>query len=227
VSSLPIPEVRMHSMKALIFDMDGVLVDSEPLWRLAEREVFAGVGIDLDDADCERTMGMRTDEVVRYWYGRSPWKGSSPAAVEARIETKMLELIAERAGAMPGVEHAMTIARDAGLELALASSSPPVLIDAVLRKLGYESAFAVVRSAIDEDFGKPHPAVFLTTARLLGVSPSACAVLEDSLAGVRSARAAGMRVIAVPPAHLFDEPGYDDAALKLRSLEELTAEMLE
>jgi len=213
-------------MKALIFDMDGVLVDSEPLWREAEREVFAGVGLELDDADCERTMGMRTDEVVRHWYGQSPWEGPSPAAVEALIETRMQELIAERAGAMPGVEHAMTIARDAGLELALASSSPPSLIDAVLSKLGCEDAFAVIRSAVDEDFGKPHPAVFLTTARLLGFSPSACAVLEDSLAGVRSARAAGMRVIAVPPAHLFDEPGYDEADRKLRSLEELTAEML-
>ena len=226
MSSLPISEVRNHSMKALIFDMDGVLVDSEPLWRLAEREVFAGVGINLDDSDCERTMGMRTDEVVRYWYGQSPWKGALPAVVEARIETRMQELIAESAGAMPGVEHAMTTARDAGLELALASSSPPVLIDAVLRKLGYERAFAVVRSAIDEDFGKPHPAVFLTTARLLGVSPNACAVLEDSLAGVRSAHTAGMRVIAVPPAHLYDEPGYDEADVKLRSLEELSEEML-
>ena len=213
-------------MKALIFDMDGVLVDSEPLWREAEREVFAGVGLELDDADCERTMGMRTDEVVRHWFGRSPWEGPSPAAVEALIEAKMQELIAERADAMPGVEHAMTIARDAGLELALASSSPPSLIDAVLSKLGYENAFAVARSAVDEDFGKPHPGVFLTTARLLDVDPGDCVVIEDSLAGVRSAHAAGMRVIAVPPAHLFDEPDYDDADIKLGSLEDLRPEML-
>jgi len=213
-------------MKAVIFDMDGILVDSEPLWRLAEREVFAGIGLELDDADCELTMGMRTDEVVRYWFGRSPWTGASPLEVEARIEARMRELIAERAEPMPGVERAMTLARDAGLELALASSSPPALIDAVLRKLDLEGTFAIVRSAVDEDFGKPHPAVFLTTARLLGVAPGSCAVLEDSLAGVRSARAAGMRVIAVPPPHLFDDPGYDDADLKLRSLEELTTQML-
>jgi sugar-phosphatase len=138
----------------------------------------------------------------------------------------MQTLIAERAEPMPGVERAMTIARDAGLELALASSSPPVLIDAVLRKLGYGSAFAVVRSAVDEEQGKPHPGVFLTTARLLGVDPGDCVVIEDSLAGVRSADAAGMRVIAVPPADLFDDPGYDGVDEKLRSLEELTTEML-
>ena len=213
-------------MKAVIFDMDGVLVDSEPLWRLAEREVFAGVGLELDDADCERTMGMRTDEVIEHWYRRKPWNGLSPTDVEARLVARMQTLIAERATAMAGVEQAMTIARDAGLKLALASSSPPELIDAVLRALGYESEFAVVRSAVDEEQGKPHPGVFLTTARLLGVEPAECVVIEDSLAGVRSARAAGMRVIAVPPAHLFDDPGYDDADVKLRTLEELTREML-
>ena len=213
-------------MKALIFDMDGILVDSEPLWRLAEREVFAGVGIELDDGDCERTMGMRTDEVIEHWYRRAPWHGPSPADVEARLVARMQTLIAERAEPMPGVEHALTVARNAGLELAMASSSPPNLINAVLRKLGFENDFAVVRSAVDEEQGKPHPGVFLTTAHLLGVDPGECIVIEDSPAGVRSADAAGMRVIAVPPAHLFDEPYYDEADIKLRSLEELTGEML-
>ncbi len=213
-------------MKAVIFDMDGILVDSEPLWRFAEREVFASVGLELDDADCERTMGMRTDEVINHWYRRAPWNGPSPADVEARLVARMQTLIAERATVMAGVENAMTIARDAGLKLALASSSPPELIDTVLRALGYEREFAVVRSAVDEAQGKPHPGVFLTTARLLGVEPAECVVIEDSLAGVRSARVAGMRVIAVPPAHLFDDPGYDDADVKLRSLEEFTEEML-
>ena len=213
-------------MKAVIFDMDGVLVDSEPLWRLAEREVFAGVGLELDDADCERTMGMRTDEVIEHWYREAPWDGLSPAEVEDELVARMKVLIAERAAPMAGVEIAMNIARDAGLKLALASSSPPELIDAVLRVLGYESEFAVVRSAVDEEQGKPHPGVFLTTARLLGVEPAECVVIEDSLAGVRSARAAGMRVIAVPPAHLFDEPDYDDADIKLGSLEDLRPEML-
>jgi len=83
-----------------------------------------------------------------------------------------------------------------------------------------------VRSAVDEEQGKPHPGVFLTTAHLLGVDPGECIVIEDSPAGVRSADAAGMRVIAVPPAHLFDEPYYDKADIKLRSLEDLRREML-
>jgi len=214
-------------MRAVIFDMDGVLVDSEPLWRLAERQIFADVGLELTDADCERTMGMRTDEVIEHWYGRSPWDGPSPADVEARLEGRMQSLIAERATAMAGVEDAIAVARAAGLSLGLASSSTPVLIDAVLRKLGLEDTFDVTKSAVDEEYGKPHPAVFLSTARLLGVEPAECVAIEDSAAGVQSAHAAGMRVIAVPPPHLFDEPGYDRADIKLKSLEELEIRTLD
>jgi sugar-phosphatase len=213
-------------MQAVIFDMDGVLVDSEPLWRLAERRTFAEVGIDLTDSDCERTMGMRTDEVIQFWYRQFPWEGPSPGEVEARIEERMHELIAERAKAMAGVKRSIATVRAEGLALGLATSSTPVLIDAVLTKLGMTDVFAVTHSAIEEEFGKPHPAVFLTTARLLAVEPVECIAIEDSAAGVRSATAAGMRVIAVPPAHLSDEPAYDDASFKLRSLEELTPDML-
>ena len=213
-------------MRAVIFDMDGVLVDSEPLWRLAEREVFAEVGLELSDADCERTMGMRTDEVIAHWFRAAPWDGATCAEVEARLEARMGELIAERASAMPGLEQSIAMARAEGLALGLATSSSPALIEAVLAKLGMGDAFAVTHSAIEEELGKPHPAVFLTTARLLGVEPEDCVAIEDSVAGVRSARAAGMRVIAVPPPHLFDEAAYDVADFKLLSLEELDPEML-
>jgi sugar-phosphatase len=213
-------------MRALIFDMDGVLVDSEPLWRLAERQVFAEVGLDLTDADCERTMGMRTDEVIEHWYRLLPWRGATCAEVEAQLEGRMRDLIAERATAMPGVAESIAMARAEGLALGLASSSAPPLIEAVLTKLVLGDAFAVAHSAIEEDFGKPHPAVFLTTARLLGIEPAACVAIEDSVVGVRSGKAAGMRVIAVPPPHLFDEAGYDEADFRLRSLEDLTPDML-
>jgi sugar-phosphatase len=213
-------------IRAMIFDMDGVLVDSEPLWRLAERRIFAEIGIELTDSDCEQTMGMRTDEVIQFWYRRSPWDGPSPAAVEARLEDRMVELIAERATAMAGVEESIAMARAEGLALGLATSSTHVLIDAVLAKLGLADTFDVTHSAVEEEFGKPHPAVFLSTARLLGVEPAGCVAIEDSAAGVRSAKAAGMRVIAVPPAHLFDDAAYDEADIKLRSLEDLTPDML-
>ena len=213
-------------MRAVIFDMDGVLVDSEPLWRLAERQVFAEVGLELTDADCQSTMGMRSDEVIEHWFGLSPWEGATCAEVEARLEDRMRELITEEATAMPGLEESLAMARAEGLALGLATSSAPPLIEAVLTKLGLSDTFSITHSAIDEELGKPHPAVLLTTARQLGVEPAECVAIEDSVAGVRSGKAAGMRVIAVPPPHLFDEAGYDETDIKLHSLEELTVEML-
>lgn len=138
----------------------------------------------------------------------------------------MQELIAEKAIAMPGVERSIAMIRANGLALGLATSSAPTLIDEVLSKLGLVDVFDVTHSAVTETLGKPHPAVFLSAARLLGVVPSQCIAIEDSVAGVQSAKTAGMRVIAVPPPHLFDESGYDQADIKLRSLEDLTEEML-
>lgn len=214
-------------MKAAIFDMDGVLIDSEPLWRQAEREVFAAVGLELSEAECERTMGLRSDEVIRYWYGRAPWPGPSPDEIDDTLTARMQGLIAEHGEAMPGARRAIAAARAAGLRLALATSSRPELIGAVLARLGLEDCFEVARSAVDEARGKPDPAVFLRAARELGVLPAECVVIEDSKAGVAAARAAGMRVIAVPPEHLHDDPGYDAADLKLRSLAEITSAMLQ
>jgi len=212
--------------RAVIFDMDGVIVDTEPLWRQAEREVFAEVGLELTEADCERTMGMRTDEVVAWWYEASPWPGPSPREVEAKITSRMEALIAERAEPMPGLAHALYLVTSTGLRLGLATSSCPALIDAVLTKLDLRDAFSAICSAEAEPLGKPHPGVFLTAARRLGVEPAECIVIEDSPIGVQAARAAGMHVIAVPPAHLFDDPVFDKAHAKLSSLEELTAGLL-
>lgn len=213
-------------MKAAIFDMDGVLIDSEPLWRQAERQVFASVGLELSEAECERTMGLRSDEVIRYWYERAPWPGPTPEEIDDRLTVRMQELIAEQGRPIPGIEVAIAAARGADLRLALATSSRPELIGAVLGRLGLDGTFEVALSAVDEVRGKPDPAVFLRAARKLGVAPGDCVVIEDSQAGVEAGRAAGMRVIAVPPAHLFDAPGYDLADAKLRSLGDITSAML-
>ncbi len=213
-------------MKAAIFDMDGILIDSEPLWRQAEMQVFAAVGLELSEAECERTMGLRSDEVIRYWYGRAPWAGPSPDELDDQLTALMQELIAEHGRPMPGVGDAIAAARGAGLRLALATSSRPELIGAVLGRLGLDGTFEIALSAVDEARGKPDPAVFLRAARELGAAPGDCVVIEDSQAGVQAGHAAGMRVIAVPPPHLFEAPGYDLADVKLRSLAEITGEML-
>lgn len=213
-------------MKAAIFDMDGLLIDSEPLWRVAEQQVFARVGLELTDTMCRQTMGLRTDEVVAYWHQRHPWDEPPPEQIEAAIIDRVEALIRQRGSALPGVYELLGDLADTGCRLALASSSPPVLIEAVLERLGIADRFELCCSAADERRGKPHPAVYLTTARRLGIAPRHCVALEDSMAGVRSARAAGMGVVAVPAAESLDDPRFAEADLVVGSLRELSPAVL-
>jgi beta-phosphoglucomutase-like phosphatase (HAD superfamily) len=184
--------------QAAIFDLDGLLIDSEPLWRRAEVEIFATVGLVLTDADCEVTTGLRIDEVVAFQHGVRPWHPPRLDEVAARIVDRVIELIETVGVAKPFGAHAVALCEREGLQLALASSSPERLIHAALRRLGLTGRFGLVQSAQHERWGKPHPAVFLTTAERLGVPPVACVVLEDSLNGVIAAKAARMRCLAVP-----------------------------
>jgi sugar-phosphatase len=213
-------------MQAAVFDMDGVLIDSEPLWRRAERAAFARVGLDLSDSDCRQTMGLRSDEVVDLWYRRRPWSGVGLDEVVRDMEGRVANLVRSEGRPLPGVECAIDELRRAGIRLALASSSDRELIRVVLATLGLEDSFEVVCSAVDEDRGKPDPAVYLSAIRGLGVAAAECVAFEDSVAGVASAASAGLRVIAVPAANQFDDAGFEAADLKLRSLEEFSVEVL-
>lgn len=213
-------------MSAVIFDMDGLLVDSEPLWVRAEIEIFGGVGVVLSEADCALTKGLRTDDVVRYWHERRGWSSHSCEDVEQRLIARVAELVRAEGRALPGVASAIAAARTLTSELALASSSPRPLIDAVLDRLELHGVFGVVQSAQTEPYGKPHPGIFLTTAKTLGVAPTECIVLEDSLTGVLAAKAARMTCIAVPDVFPDHDPRFVIADRVVASLEAVTADLL-
>src|SRR5205085_2310597 len=102
---------RPLEVTAIIFDMDGLLVDSEPLWMRAEIEVFAGVGVALAEADFALTKGLRTDDVVGYWHVRRPWQTPTPKDVELRLVARVADLIREEGRALPGVASAIAAAR--------------------------------------------------------------------------------------------------------------------
>jgi mannitol-1-/sugar-/sorbitol-6-/2-deoxyglucose-6-phosphatase len=192
-------------LRAAIYDMDGLLLDSEPYWVQAELEVLGAVGVPLTPELARETTGMRLDEAVAYWFGRFPWKGRSPQEVVKALTQAAHRLILEHAKAKPGVHQSLSVFQKHGLRVALASSSPLVLIQGVVEKLGLLGKFDFVVSAESEPYGKPHPAVYLRCAGRLGLSPTECVALEDSVNGLVSAKAARMRVIAVPEAaHLAD-----------------------
>ncbi len=212
-------------IQAIIFDMDGLLVDSEPFWRIAEQEVFSKVAVPLTEEMTYQTTGLRTDEVIQYWYQRFPWQGKSLAGVTADLNATALRLIAENAQPLPGVYEILSFFEAKALPLAVASSSSTELIKAVLNKLSISDLFTVTHSGTLEAKGKPDPAVYLTTSQKLGIQPANCLAWEDSVNGMRAAIRAGMPVIAVPAAENYYLPDYEEATLKLPSLTAFTEEI--
>ncbi|MGC8472480.1 MAG: hexitol phosphatase HxpB [Acidimicrobiales bacterium] len=211
--------------RAAIFDMDGLLVDSEPLWHRAEVELLGSLGVPVAKDDPRRTKGVFVREVTRYWFDRFPWDGPSPDEVARQIVDRVIDLVAEEGRLQPGVDKAIGLCRDHGLVLAVASSSEHRLISFVLERFGLDEHFALVHSAEDEPYGKPHPAVFLTAAERLGVGPDRCLVWEDAPAGVLAAKAARMTCIAVPTLDERDLPAFAIADAVLGSLEEADEEL--
>jgi mannitol-1-/sugar-/sorbitol-6-/2-deoxyglucose-6-phosphatase len=214
-------------LQAVIFDMDGLLIDSEPHWRTAEIAVFGKLGLTLTEEQCMQTMGLRLDEVVRHWHERHPWEGRSLKEVEEEILDAVEDLVNSQGQAMAGVTEVLELFRRQHFRIALASSSSLRLITCVLHKLGIRELFAVVHSAEFEEYGKPHPAIFLSTARQLGLAPTQCLVFEDSFNGLIAAKAARMKTVAVPEGEAYGQTRYDFADLILRSLVEFNLHHLE
>ena len=207
-------------IKAVIFDMDGLLIDSEPLWQKAEILIFKQVNILLTSELCLQTKGLRIDEVVNYWYQRHPWENLAKQKVEELIIAKVIELIYLQGEPLAGVDRAIFFVRQKQVKIALASSSASKIIQAVLQKLELTNVFAEIYSAELEVLGKPHPGVYLTTAKKLNVSPFECLALEDSLNGVLAAKAAQMKCIAIPEPLQYDNPKFAIADIILKSLAE-------
>lgn len=206
--------------QAAIFDMDGLLINSEPLWHKAGIKVFASVGVHLDEAQCRETTGVRIDQVVQLRHRQQPWDIKSLAQVEAEIIEEVQSLALSEGTAMPGVQELLEELARRRFRIALASSSPLDMIKAVVQHLGIDGYFTTLRSAASESEGKPHPAVYLSTAAALAMPPRACLAFEDSVPGVISAHAAGMSVVAVPDPHHYARPEFEVAILKLPSLSE-------
>lgn len=212
-------------IKAVIFDMDGLLIDSEPLWQESEIVVFGKVGLRLDHQMCLETMGMRVDAVVDYWYARHPWESVSRKEIEDGIIDEVVERIIRQATPMEGVDSVINFVQSKRVRVALASSSSSRIIGAVLDKFDLREKFEVIHSAEEEEHGKPHPGVYLTTAHKLGVKPIECLAIEDSLNGVKAAKAAGMLCIAVPDATTRGDARFALADVVLSSLSEIDNEV--
>jgi sugar-phosphatase len=221
-------------IRGVLFDMDGLMIDSEPLWQRAEIEIFGTVGVELTRDMCLETRGRRVDEVVEHWWAQRPWVEPSRAAIRDAIVGRVIELVRSEGEAKPGLSAAIDLFAARGLPLGVASSSDYAIIEAALGRLTLAQRFAVVHSGQDEAVGKPHPGVYRSAARKLGVACEACLALEDSPSGVASAKAAGMLCVAVmdatsvpAAARRRERERLAAADAVLDSLEQIDAELLE
>ena len=196
--------IDLSMLDAVIFDMDGLLVDSEPFWQKAERAVFESIGVSLSESMLLETTGLRIDEVVKYWAQRFAWNSDfTHEQIVAQVIERMSFYLATEAKAMAGVYEVLEFFKQRGTPMAIASSSSLALIQIVVKSLHIASYFQVLQSAEFEIYGKPHPGVYLSACAALGVDPVRTLALEDSINGVLSAKAAKMKVIAVPSKHDF------------------------
>ena len=206
---------------AVIFDLDGVLIDSEPVWERVRRDLVAAHGGHWAADAQQRLMGMSTPEWTRY-LGQDLGVDLPPEKLATEVIEQMAASYREHLPLLPGAVDAVRRVA-ARWPLGLASSAPAVLIETVLDAAQLRPYFGVTMSTEQVARGKPAPDIYLEVAGHLGFAPPACAAIEDSSNGLRSAAAAGLHVIAIPrPQYPPDPDALAAAALVLRDLDALT-----
>ena len=212
-------------IRAVIFDMDGLLVDSEPYWERARAEYCRALGCDWRPQDELTVKGANSPEWAARILERCGFS-LPPAEIIAGVSQRMLDLYRQHLPLLPGAIEAVRLLA-AHFPLAIASSSPPELIEHAMAEAGIRGCFQVVVSADRTGRGKPSPDVFLAAAQQLNVPSVAIAVFEDSSAGIMAGRAAGMYVIAVPNGHYPpSETALAQADVVLRTLGEVRLDLL-
>jgi sugar-phosphatase len=211
----------------VIFDMDGLLIDSEPLWNEAAATVLGNYGILLSPEQYITTTGLRTREFVTYWFAFFNIPLNNTGDVEQQIINRVIELVAERGKAMPGLEHILDFFTDRNFKVGLASSSPLSLIDVVTARLQIRDRFNVITSAAHLKYGKPHPGVYLNCASALHSLTTQCICFEDSFPGMIAAKAASMKCVVVPDTNCSNELKWHAADLKIASLQNFNELLLQ
>ncbi|WP_158559170.1 hexitol phosphatase HxpB [Deminuibacter soli] len=206
-------------INTVIFDMDGLLIDSEPLWGEAADEVFRLYGIRLTKEQYTSTTGLRTREFVQWWFHHFKVSEEKLFEAENRIIDCVMDKISQKATLMPGVHYIFDFFRKRNFKIGLASSSPQRLIDLAVGQFELGDYLQVTASAESLPFGKPHPQVYLDCAAALHSHPGACICFEDSFNGMIAAKAARMKCVVVPHHSQQKEERWGAADLKLTSLQ--------
>lgn len=211
----------LTGIKAVIFDMDGVIIDSEPLWRRAMIQSFTEIGIPFSDEHCRITTGLRFKEVAEFWFKKHDITHMSIDIFDELVINRLCDLIGKEGKTMTGVMEALEFLKIKGLKIGIGTSSNNKLMHTVVDVLEIKSYFDVLCSAEHMSHGKPHPQVYLTCAQQLDVNPLHCLVIEDSVNGIIAGKAAQMKVLAIPEEINHNNSKFSIADYSVKSLLEI------
>jgi HAD superfamily hydrolase (TIGR01509 family) len=212
----------LPALQAVLWDMDGTLVDSEKVWAEVQLELLAELGATWTVEDCMTLIGSDLRDAVQVWMARIPEGVITAEELADRMFSAVVEALRKEVTFQPGALELLQALRKEDIPCALVSASYRVMIDAVLEHLPPDP-FAVIVAGDEVTLGKPNPEPYLTGAARLGVDPASCVVIEDSMTGTQAGSAAGMYVVAVPQwVSIPDAP----RRLVVKSLEPLTPESL-
>lgn len=201
------------TFSAVIFDMDGLLVDSEPIWYEVELALIEAQGYTYTDDVRDLTVGLRVDEFARIIYEHYPKVAASPEEVAQAVMKEMTRVPREKIKAQPGANEIIQYVAEQNISRAIASSSAQVIIEHFVENMGWANLIPKRYSAQYMKHGKPAPDIYLYTAEQLGIPPEKCLALEDSRAGTQAAIAAGMTCYTVPDlshSNISDFDGIND-----------------
>ncbi|WGE51983.1 HAD-IA family hydrolase [Actinobacillus equuli subsp. equuli] len=192
------------NITSVIFDMDGVMIDSEPQWAEAQIIELAKYGVTITEQDCEKyTRGTRVDQLADIWIQRFNLKVENTVLIEAILD-RICYAITQEGVAMEGLYELLDYLKSKNLRLAVATSSPNRVIQAVFERLNITDYFEIQCTAFDEEYGKPHPAVYLRAVEKLGVLKHECLVIEDTVTGLIAAKSASLTTLLVNPNYQQD-----------------------
>ncbi len=214
-------------LNTVIFDMDGLLIDSEPLWNEAAAAIFSNYGIQLTPAQYATTTGLRTREFVQWWFSHFRINSNNAEKVEKEIVNMVITLVKQKGKPLPGISHIFNFFIDRNFKIGLASSSPMELINVVVDLLDIRTHIKHISSASDLEHAKPHPEVYLNAAKNLQSAPSECICFEDSFYGMIAVKAAAMKCVVVPGHADGKNPKWGAADLKISSLQNFNELLLQ
>ncbi|MBN2486404.1 MAG: HAD-IA family hydrolase [Bacteroidales bacterium] len=205
-------------IQGVVFDFDGTIADTEPLWQRAELEILATEGIVLTETEVTKTKGLAPLDAVSYWCNRAGKTVKSPALLTHELTEAVINLLKTEGELMPGIIETLEFWKSKALPMGIASGSSMKHIKTILDKFDLNKYFNLIYSADFERFGKPHPGIFISACKKLKIDPLFSVAFEDSFNGILSAKAARMKVVALLSDGQINDTKFDFADLKIESL---------